>query len=442
MDDAVLRVRGLRIEILGRPVVNNVEFDLQRATTTAIVGESGSGKTLSALSILGLLPAGAVMTAGEILFRDREYILRLDALKKTEWRKVRGKKISMIFQEPAAALNPAFTVGRQTLEVIAAHERLSRNTAQERVLELYAEMGLENPRKIFNSYPHQLSGGQQQRAMIAMALACRPDVLLADEPTTALDPTIRQKVVGLLEELRQKRGLSIVFISHDLTLVKRIAWKVVVLRAGKVVESGWCDDVLHRPRHAYTRALWACRPRLGYRPHRLPTVDDTDSTSVGGSTPPSVSSSQSPLLEVRGLKVEYFSEVKFTAVNDVSFNVYKGEILGLAGESGSGKSSLGKALLKLVPASGEVFYHDEGAPLELLKLDQRSFRPYRKHLQIIFQDPYGSLNPKMTVRQILVEPMRVHRLFDNDRIRTQKAAELLEKVGMSADLLNRLPHAL
>jgi peptide/nickel transport system ATP-binding protein len=348
----------------------------------------------------------------------------------------------MIFQEPAAALNPVFTVGRQTMEIVSAHEKLSASEAYDRIVGLYTEMGLKNPEKIFDSYPHQLSGGQKQRAMIAMAVACRPSLLLADEPTTALDATVQQKVLQLLIELQRSRGLSIVFISHDLALVKQIAHRVVVLHRGRIVESGLSDDVLVCPKHPYTRALLACRPRLGFYPKRLPTVGESPHASESNFTVSTVSSI--PLISVKDLKVEYKtnSGLKFTAVNHVTFEIFKGETLGLAGESGSGKSTIGKALLKLVAAVGSVRLHNAAGSTELLSLSEGAFRPHRRNLQIIFQDPYGSLNPKMTVGQTLVEPMKVHGLYDNDKARLQKAAELLEKVGMTGDFLKRLPNAL
>lgn len=441
-NEVVLRVSGLSIEISGHRIVEEVGFEVYKAKTTAIVGESGSGKTLSALSLLGLLPNGGKRVAGKAAIFEAGTETELFLLKSKEWRAVRGKKISMIFQEPASALNPVFTVGRQTMEIIAAHEKLSGSEAHGRIIGLYAEMGLENPEKIFDSYPHQLSGGQMQRAMIAMAVACRPSVLLADEPTTALDATVQQKVLHLLKELQLTRGLSIVFISHDLALVKQIAHRVVVLDRGRVVESGLSEEVLACPRHPYTRALLACRPRLGFYPKRLPTVGESPHAYDSNITVSTVSSI--PLISVNDLKVEYKtnSGQTFTAVNNVSFEIFKGETLGLAGESGSGKSTIGKALLKLVAAVGSVRFHNADASTELLSLNEGAFRPYRRSLQIIFQDPYGSLNPKMTVGQTLVEPMKIHGLYDNDKARLQKAAELLEKVGMTGDFLRRLPNAL
>jgi peptide/nickel transport system ATP-binding protein len=439
-DNTLLEVSGLTISISGHEVVSGVDWKVERGTTTAIVGESGSGKTLSALAVLGLLPPQAQIKGGCIQFKDGTQTYELTRLNSCEWRGVRGKKISMIFQEPAAALNPVFTVGRQTVEIIAAHEKVSRRVAYGRILDLYAEMGLDDPEKIFRSYPHQLSGGQKQRAMIAMAVAAGPALLLADEPTTALDPGVRQKVMTLLAELQRTRGLSIVFISHDLALVKQIARNVVVMRMGRVVEAGTCESVLGNPRHAYTRALLDCRPRLGYYPRRLPTVEGVHSHAIF----PKRSPSAHPLLQIQNLHVDYKtgSGKTFGAVRDVSFEIFDGETLGLAGESGSGKSSIGKALIRLTPARGRVVFHDGPTSVELTRLSDGGFRPYRKRLQIIFQDPYGSLNPLMTVGQTIVEPMRIHGLHENDKIRNEKAAELLEKVGMHAELLNRYPHAL
>ncbi len=440
-NDVVLRVAGISIEISGRKVVEDASFEVERGKTTALVGESGSGKTMTALSLLGLLPAGGKVVAGTAAYFDEGVETQLTSLRPKDWQKIRGKKISMIFQEPAAALNPVFTVGRQTLEIIAAHERLPKSEAYERILGLYGEMGLENPRKIFESYPHQLSGGQKQRAMIAMSVVCRPSLLLADEPTTALDATVQQKVLALLQELQRSREIAIVFISHDLSLVKRVADKVAVLYKGRIVESGLTEELWGRPKHPYTRALLASRPRLGFYPRRLPTVGEEFNVLEPKSTATTLR--PQTIIDVKNLKVDYKTgAAKFTAVNNVSFDVYRGETLGLAGESGSGKSTIGKALLKLVPATGGVYFHDADASVELLALNESKFRPYRKRLQIIFQDPYGSLNPKMTVGQTIVEPMRVHRLHAGDKTRMQKAAELLEKVGMKADMLERLPHEL
>lgn len=431
------------------PIVKNSSFSLQANEILGIVGESGSGKSITSLALMGLLPKGVVeVTEGTIHFESKN----ITALPGKEMRTIRGKEIAMIFQEPMSSLNPSLKCGFQVEEILKEHTSLSAAERKALVISLFEKVKLPNPEKIFNRYPHEISGGQKQRVMIAMAIACKPKVLIADEPTTALDVTVQKEIILLLKELQQETGMSIIFISHDLSLVSEIADRVLVMYRGDIVEQGNTTDIFRNPQHTYTKALISSRPSLDVRLRRLPTIHDYLQGNVDASevTPQQRREhldklySQPPLLEVINVEKEYVSsaglfgkEVKFKAVDDVSFKIYEGETLGLVGESGCGKSTLGNAILQLDKAtSGKILYRGR----DLTKLSPSEIRSLRKEIQIIFQDPYSSLNPRLTVGRAIMEPMQVHKLYGNDKERKIKAIEILNRVGLGEEHFNRYPH--
>ena len=467
--------------------VDDVTLELQRGHTLGIVGESGSGKSVTSLSIMGLLGGSARIESGRIAFLGRNLVGLPDA----EMRHVRGGEISMIFQEPMTSLNPVFTVGDQVIEAIRLHQELTLKQAKARTVELFNEVGIPNPEQRVDYYPHQMSGGQRQRVMIAMALSCNPKLLIADEPTTALDVTIQRQVLDMLRELRDKRGMAVIFITHDLGVIAEIADHVAVMLDGKVVEYGDVLQIFTNPHHSYTKGLLACRPQLDSPYRRLPTVSDfmeireedgrqliiekqlnaerkqqlysegrgrllhpgseaiistlgktagdrlIDATVVPAET--------KPLLDVQDLKVHFpvrkgfFQRVvdQVRAVDGVSFQVYRGQTLGLVGESGCGKTTTGRALLRLIePTAGNVFYDG----INLLNLQPAALRKLRRRIQIIFQDPYGSLNPRMTIESALMEPMKLHGIGASQGDRIDRAVSLLEEVDLDAAHLRRYPH--
>ena len=467
--------------------VDDVTLQLQRGHTLGIVGESGSGKSVTSLSIMGLLGGSARIESGRIAFLGRNLVGLPDA----EMRHVRGGEISMIFQEPMTSLNPVFTVGDQVIEAIRLHQELTLQQAKARTVELFNEVGIPNPEQRVDYYPHQMSGGQRQRVMIAMALSCNPKLLIADEPTTALDVTIQRQILDMLRELRDKRGMAVIFITHDLGVIAEIADHVAVMLDGKVVEYGDVLQIFANPHHSYTKGLLACRPQLDSPYRRLPTVSDfmeireedghqliiekqldaerqqqlysegrgrllhpgseatisatgknagdrlIDATVVPAET--------KPLLDVQDLKVHFpvrkgfFQRVvdQVRAVDGVSFQVYRGQTLGLVGESGCGKTTTGRALLRLIePTAGNVFYDG----INLLNLQPAALRKLRRRIQIIFQDPYGSLNPRMTIESALMEPMKLHGIGASQGDRIDRAVSLLEEVDLDAAHLRRYPH--
>ncbi len=431
------------------PIVKNSSFSLQGNEILGIVGESGSGKSITSLALMGLLPKGVVeVTEGTIHFESTN----ITALQGKEMRAIRGKEIAMIFQEPMSSLNPSLRCGYQVEEILKEHTSLSASARKSTVISLFEKVKLPNPEKIYNRYPHEISGGQKQRVMIAMAIACKPKVLIADEPTTALDVTVQKEIILLLKELQTETGMSIIFISHDLSLVSEIADRVLVMYRGDIVEQGNTIDIFKNPQHTYTKALISSRPSLDVRLRRLPTIQDYLQGTVDASeiTPQQRNEhfselySRPPLLEVINVEKEYVSsaglfgrEVKFRAVNDVSFKIYEGETLGLVGESGCGKSTLGNAILQLDKAtSGKILYRGK----DLTKLSSSEIRSLRKEIQIIFQDPYSSLNPRLTVGRAIMEPMQVHKLYGNDKERKLKAIEILNRVGLGEEHFNRYPH--
>jgi peptide/nickel transport system ATP-binding protein len=418
--------------------VRGVSFDIPENTTVALVGESGSGKSVTAMSIVNLLPDNAERS-GRILWQDR------DLLHATlpELQRLRGREIACVFQDPMTSLNPVFTVGDQLLEPLVRHLGLSRRAAIDRAQALMAEVGIPEPRRRLASYPHELSGGQQQRVMIAMALACEPRLLIADEPTTALDVTIQRQILELLAKLKEEHRMSVLFISHDLALVGEIADHVVVMRHGVVREQGPVARIFEAPQDAYTQALLACRPGLQGHPGRLMVIDD----HIAGRAARAGAGAKDPdapvVLEVRSLAKSFrirtglFGHREFKAVEGVNFRLRKGHTLGVVGESGSGKTTMGLTLLRLhEPTGGEVIFDGRN----LLKLTDRERQVMRRRIQIVFQNPYASLNPRFTIGQTLVEPMVIHGIGAGTGEREQRARALLEKVGLDDSAFGKYPH--
>ncbi len=468
--------------------VDDLSVKIKVGHTLGLVGESGSGKSVTSLSIMKLLPeVSARIEAGSISFLGRDLVRLPDV----EMRSIRGKDVSMIFQEPTTSLNPVFRVGKQVMEAIILHQKVSKSEARSRTIELFKEVGIRDAERRVDSYPHEMSGGQKQRVMIAMALSCNPKLLIADEPTTALDVTIQAQILDLLRQLRDERGMAILFITHDLGVIAEIADEVAVMFNGKLVEQNTIEQIFTNAQHPYTKGLLACRPQLDSTFKRLPTVSDfmetkevngqievverkvddkrmqelvskgrgrmlhprTELDAVGHpweqghheEDTTMVPEGQEPVLKVEDLKVHFpikkgilSRTVDYVrAVDGISFNVYKGQTLGLVGESGCGKTTTGRAILRLVPpTSGNVTF--EGIDISSVRGEE--LRAVRRRIQIIFQDPYGSLNPRMTIEAALTEPMAVHKLCDNRKQRREKAASLLEEVGLVGDFLGRYPH--
>lgn len=454
----LLHVKNLRVSFKGEDkqyieTVKGITFDIPANTTVALVGESGSGKSVTSLATMGLLPVGQskIDEQSKIIFEGKDLL----SLSRKEMRKICGKDIAMIFQEPMSSLNPVFTVGNQIAEVLCLHMELSRKQARQRVLELLKEVGIPSPETKIDAYPNQLSGGQQQRVMIAMAIACEPKLLIADEPTTALDVTIQKQIIDLLESLRKRRQMSMLFITHDLALVGEIADKVIVMRHGEIREQGAAEEVLEQPKDVYTRALLYCRPQMSQRPYRLPVTSDfmrqEDDVLVEQSFDVSaiperkrgLNGNEKIILEVKDLKKSFYSrkglfgKEEFQAVKGVSFKLAKGKTLGLVGESGSGKTTVGLLLMRLHQASGgQAFIEGK----DILSLTEKEFAKYQRKIQIIFQNPYASLNPRFTIGQILLEPMQIHGIGKDDAERKQIALGLLDRVNLPEQAYYRYPH--
>ncbi|MDX7930034.1 ABC transporter ATP-binding protein [Acinetobacter baumannii] len=454
----LLHIENLRVSFKGEDkqyieTVKGISFDIPINTTVALVGESGSGKSVTSLATMGLLPVGQskIDEKSKIIFEGKDLL----GLSRTEMRKICGKDIAMIFQEPMSSLNPVFTVGNQIAEVLCLHMGMSRKQARQRVLELLKEVGIPSPETKIDAYPNQLSGGQQQRVMIAMAIACEPKLLIADEPTTALDVTIQKQIIDLLESLRQRRQMSMLFITHDLALVGEIADQVIVMRHGEIREQGTAEQVLEQPKDVYTRALLYCRPQMSQRPYRLPVTSDFMRQENNILVEQSFDVSEIPerkrglngdeqiILEVKDLKKSFYSrkglfgKEEFQAVKGVSFKLAKGKTLGLVGESGSGKTTVGLLLMRLHQASGGQALI-EGK--DILSLTEKEFAKYQRKVQIIFQNPYASLNPRFTIGQILLEPMQIHGIGKDDAERKQIALGLLERVNLPEQAYYRYPH--
>lgn len=457
-----------------KTVVNGISFKMKRGETIGIVGESGSGKTVTSLSLMRLITGAKGMVQKGKIFLESERLGRIEisSTSSKEMRQVRGQDVSMIFQEPMSSLNPVYTCGNQVMEAVLFHKKVSKKEAKKETLDLFAQVKLKNPERIFSSYPHQISGGEKQRVMIAIALSCDPVLLIADEPTTALDVTVQAAILDILRELRDKKNMGLIFITHDLGVISQIADKVLVMYKGRIVEEGNVLKIFEDPQHPYTKGLLACRPRTDIKLKVLPTVDDfmvehsgTDSAKKGEAKFSSVGwailqnyqsesesreqhdklKAQKPILEVKNLSIHFPKKKNWygkvtelnKAVNEVSFNVYPGETLGLVGESGCGKSTLAKSIIRLVDAqSGEVIYRGQN----ILTIPPKQLRTLRKDIQIIFQDPYSSLNPRMTIGEAILEPMRMHNIMKNDRDRKEAIIELLEMVNLSGEHFYRYPH--
>jgi peptide/nickel transport system ATP-binding protein len=458
ISDNLLEVKNLTVDFISAskaPVraVEEVSFVIPRERTVALVGESGSGKSVSALAIMGLLPSQNAKVA---LHSSIEYDNRsLLNLSRSEWQLIRGSRIAMIFQDPMTSLNPVYTVGFQLAEMLKIHKNIPNREAAQRACELLEEVGIPEPRKRVNAYPHELSGGQQQRVMIAMALACEPELLIADEPTTALDVTVQRQILLLLAELRERRRMAMLFITHDLGLVSEVADQAVVMRKGTVREAGPVRTLFTQPQDPYTKALLSCRPSVERQGQRLLTIDDWMSANNSEAVVSSVaqrtiepisvvksSESDKPLLEVQGLRKVFkrsgpwFQSDDFVAVENVSFQLKRGQTVGLVGESGSGKTTVGLCLLRLHEATaGKVLYEGKN----LLEMSNTEFASYKRRLQIVFQNPYASLNPRFTVGEILSEPMQLHGIGQNSADWEKKSLSLLDKVGMPSSALKRYP---
>ncbi len=454
--------------------VDDVSFTLYRGETVGIVGESGSGKSVTCLSIMRLIasPPGYIKS-GQILYHTKEGdVIDLVQLNNQDIRHYRGNEISMIFQEPMTSLNPVYSCGNQVMEAILLHQETTEDEARNLTLELFEKVHLPTPERIFNAYPHQLSGGQKQRVMIAMALSCNPNILIADEPTTALDVTVQKAILELMDELRREIDASIIFITHDLGVIAEIADRVIVMYKGKIVEQGTVLEIFSAPKHPYTKSLLACRPPLDFRMKHLPTVADFMAVGQDNSGNRTISQKEvtvesvvnkfkiseqvtkdrleklkmrEPILKVRDLKTYFPSKFNFfgaptdwvKAVDGVSFDVFPGETLGLVGESGCGKTTLGRSIIRLAEASGgNVLFEGD----DILTMDSKRLKAIRKDIQIIFQDPYSSLNPRMTIGNAIMEPMRVHNLYDNDKERKEVVMELLNRVSLNPSHFNRYPH--
>ena len=474
MLDNILEIKNLTTEFISnnnsRKAINRVSFSIKEGEIVGVVGESGSGKSVTSLSAMGLIPSPqGKVTHGEILFTKSDGItVDTTKISSDSLREIRGNEMSMIFQEPMSSLNPVFSCGDQVAEAIVLHQEISIQEAKKRTINLFKKVKLPRPETIFNQYPHQLSGGQKQRVMIAMAISCNPKLLIADEPTTALDVTVQKTILDLLKGLQKETSMGILFITHDLGVIAELADRVVVMYQGRVVEQGKASEIFNNPQHPYTKGLISCRPPLHTRYSKLPTIPDFMEVSESGEVRSKLKSiteylseislsrehreethkklySRSPILVVNNLKTHFplkknilgQTDSWVKAVDDISFNVYPGETLGLIGESGCGKTTTGKSIVQLTPiTSGEIIYEGKN----ILEMSKKDFFNFRKDVQIIFQDPYSSLNPRISIGNSIKEPMKVHKRFNSDTKRKNEVVKLLEKVGLKADDYNKYPH--
>lgn len=449
----ILTVSDLSISFfsngIGKEIIHNISFDLNPNEILGIVGESGSGKSVSSLAILGLLPKKiSKITSGTINFNTTD----LTKLTSKELQLIRGNNIAMIFQEPMSSLNPSMRCGKQVAEILLQHTSLSTEEVKNETLQLFEKVKLPDPARVFKAYPHEISGGQKQRVMIAMAIACKPKILIADEPTTALDVTVQKEIILLLKQLQKDEGMSIIFISHDLALISEISNRVLVMYQGNIVEQGSVSGIFKSPNHTYTKALINSRPNLQVRYKRLATINDYMNDTVNHEVITNKERqethkklySKPPLLEVINLEKEYISKSdwfssphSFKAVNNVNFKLYEGETLGLVGESGCGKSTLSNAILLLDKATkGRILYKGN----DISHLSKAATRELRKDIQIIFQDPFASLNPRIPIGKAIMEPMMVHGIGKNTSERETLVYDLLDKVGLDSSVFNRYPH--
>ncbi len=442
-DNNIIQATNLKISFGDFVAVNGISFAIAQGKTLAIVGESGSGKSLTALSLMGLLPKGAAIS-GSLQLNTNNQAHNLTTIDNTQWQQLRGKEMGMVFQEPMSSLNPVMKIGKQLAEVILTHQQVDKTTAKQQAIEWLRKVQLPNPEKLYERYPHQLSGGQKQRVMIAMAMCNKPVLLIADEPTTALDVTVQQEVIALMRNLQQEHHTAMIFITHDLALAAQIADEVLVMYQGEVMEYGRAEDVLQHPQHAYTKALLACKPNAANKGKRLPIVADF----LQGNAPTTTQQTDAPigdtLLRVNNLRV-WFTENKdwlgrpvdyFKAVDDVSFELKRGEVLGLVGESGCGKSTISRSMMGLLPVhEGQILFNNE----DLAKLHAKDWTRIRRQIQMVFQDPYASLNPRMTVGDMLIEPMRTHNIVPRSEL-DKEARRLLDLVQLPADSMKRYAH--
>lgn len=464
--NALLTIKDLNLIFRNEDRINHVlrgvDLDIKQGEIVGLVGESGSGKSITGLALCGLLPKKSAQLGGSILFQQGEKETELIGLAEKSYNNIRGRQISMIFQEPMSSLNPVLTCGFQVDEMTRLHLKYSKVQAKARTLELFHQVGIPNPERIYQSYPHQISGGQIQRVMIAMAISCNPKLLIADEPTTALDVTIQKRILDLLVNIKDKFGISILFISHDLGVIRGLTSRVNVMYRGKIVESGNTDSVLSHPEHLYTKGLIACKPPLAYRPDRLPVISDfveiewkeneyqfvpTDKAKTNriSEKPQNSNNDGNILLQVDNLSVKYPVHKSFwgrttswlKAVDNISFDLKKGETLGIVGESGCGKSTMGRTLVGLeIPASGKALFDGNN----IFKRTKSEAKDAARQIQIIFQDPYSSLNPKMKIGDAIIEPMMVHGLYRDKKGRREKMLSLLDQVGLLPEHANRYPH--
>lgn len=457
----LLQIKELSVEFVNRqgstPALKNISISVNRGELLAIVGESGSGKSVTSLSILQLLPTPpARYASGSILLTTDSATIDLLKADTHTLEEIRGNRVAMIFQEPMTSLNPVLTCGSQVMDALLKHKPLTKTEAREQTIRLFGSVKLPDPAKMFDRYPHQLSGGQKQRVMIAMAMSCGPDLLICDEPTTALDVTVQKNILELIKELQVQNNMGVIFITHDLSVVAEIADRVAVMYRGSIVEEGKALDVFRNPSHPYTKALLACRPALHEKGERLPVVSDFINSDMSAAPAHSIAMQPTQqettlhtatpiLLSVKNLKVYFPASKTFLgkvtsynkAVDDVSFDVYEGETLGLVGESGCGKTTLGRTLLRLIePFSGQILYKG----IDLVTAGPKHMQSLRKDMQLIFQDPYSSLNPRITVGDAIAEPLKVHGIIKNERERKARVIELLEKVNLDPSYYNRYPH--
>ncbi len=459
--DPILQIDNLSISFSSDngevQAVKGVSFDLERSKTLGIVGESGSGKSVTALSIMKLIPEPpGKINSGKINYSEKnKKPIDLLSLNEKELRAYRGKKIAMIFQEPMTSLNPVFRCGNQMVEAIRTHQMIDYKDAKNKVIDLFKEVRLPDPEEAFYKYPHQLSGGQKQRVMIAMAMSCNPSILIADEPTTALDVTVQKDILKLVKSLQEKHDMTVIFISHDLGVISEIADDVIVMYKGEIVESDSVKQIFEEPQHPYTKGLIACRPTLNYPYKKLPTINDYLTGNIENlkkefkqeKADPDSFANTKTILEINNLKTYFplkkglFSRIKgYTkAVDDISFQVKEGETFGLVGESGCGKTTLGRTILRLIePTAGDIVFEDK----DIKKLSLSQLRKMRKNMQIIFQDPYSSLNPRISVGNAIEEPLKVHGIDKGTKELQDNVNELLEKVGLDESYYGRYPHEL